>query len=330
MRRCLLTPLGLLVALSGSAWGQSEEDLATSITLEQTSIGIDNCSRWASEGFSVTGQIKRTESLAYTLRLTWSTGEACSQDSNDTCPGTGNGSGTDVECGCLRESTGTPTEVRDTDVTLRGLLGHYPCGADRPYTEVNFYLDFYQKVDGQADATRQTGPAATVAFDFERPAAPTGAPALSNAEKALRVSVDGVSDNDVASYEVCYRRATGLTTDSDAGVDGTTPTNDSLRAGFDACTSVDSGDRKTRIEGLDNGVVYEVVYAAIDAAGNRSANSPVATGTPAEVLDFAEHYAAVGGAEHGGCSASPTRGDLPLALIFLVGLVGLVRLRRHA
>ena len=53
-----------------------------------------------------------------------------------------------------------------------------------------------------------------------------------------------------------------------------------------------------------------MVVAALDAAGNRSTNSPVATGTPASLLDFAELYDArhdQADGETGGCDTYSTR-----------------------
>ena len=74
-----------------------------------------------------------------------------------------------------------------------------------------------------------------------------------------------------------------------------------------------------------------MIYAAYDEVGNRSAESPIAQGTPASVLDFAEVYSGLyPGGEEGGCDASARRGAAPLALISLASLALLAARRRRA
>ena len=72
-----------------------------------------------------------------------------------------------------------------------------------------------------------------------------------------------------------------------------------------------------------------MIVAALDDAGNRSANSPVGTARPADFVDFAEGYSAVfnDGAigETGGCSVQAQYSYAWLAL--LIGLIGLRRAR---
>lgn len=331
MRRRSLTTLGLLLVASSAAHAQTEEDYQTSIDLDQTAIGIDNCSLWTNTAFAVDGLLDRTgETQDFELTLGWSTGEMCSREQLQDCPLVVQNAS--PECGCLAQGTGLATTLRRENVTLVNLLEMDPCSADRPYDAVNFYLRYYQSTDGSDTTTNDVGFATTIDFDFTRPPAPAQAPNLSNADAALRVTVPEVDSNDVARYEVCYRPATGVSDDgaADAGADGSdgTMSNDDLRAGFSACTRVSASDPRARIEGLENDVVYEVVYATFDAAENRSANSPIARGTPAEVLDFAEYYHSVNGAETGGCAQG---GEGPVGLLLLfVGLLGLVRFRSHA
>lgn len=331
MRRRSLTTLGLLLVATSAAHAQTEEDYKTSIDLDQTAIGIDNCSLWTNTAFAVDGLLDRTgETQDFELTLGWSTGEMCSREQLQDCPLIVQNAS--PECGCLAQDTGLGTTLRREGITLVNLLEMDPCAADRPYDAVNFYLRFYQATEGSDTTTNDVGFATTIDFDFTRPPAPTQAPSLSNADAALRVTVADVDSNDVARYEVCYRPATGVSDDTtaDAGTgegDGTV-SNDDLRAGFTACTRVSRSDPKARIDGLENDVVYEVVYASFDAAENRSANSPIARGTPAEVLDFAEYYRSVNGAETGGCTQG---GEGPVGLLLLiVGLLGLIRFRSHA
>jgi len=59
-----------------------------------------------------------------------------------------------------------------------------------------------------------------------------------------------------------------------------------------------------RLDGLENGVEYAVRAIAVDAAGNTSEPSPIATGTPVASNGFYGGYIGAGGAETGGCTAA--------------------------
>jgi hypothetical protein len=67
-----------------------------------------------------------------------------------------------------------------------------------------------------------------------------------------------------------------------------------------------------RIAGLENGTTYDVWVVAYSEAGNASAASELAAGTPQPVLDFYEGYKASGGVEGGGCSHAGAPGVLGL------------------
>ena len=78
-----------------------------------------------------------------------------------------------------------------------------------------------------------------------------------------------------------------------------------------------------------NEVEYEVVVAALDAAGNRSENSPSSIAKPADFIDFAEGYGQVFGdgsiGETGGCTVSQRSPILWMG--FLMGIMSLRRVR---
>ncbi len=82
----------------------------------------------------------------------------------------------------------------------------------------------------------------------------------------------------------------------------------------------------TRIEGLTNGVTYDVVVFAYNAAGNQSAASNTMSGTPEPVTDFWQAYKDAGGREQGGCGAG-SAGE-PSALLTLLASF-LARRRRR-
>lgn len=62
---------------------------------------------------------------------------------------------------------------------------------------------------------------------------------------------------------------------------------------------------KARINGLENGVTYEVTAVAADEAGNRSGESNIIEAIPTETLGFWDAYKKAGGTEEGGCSSAP-------------------------
>jgi len=68
----------------------------------------------------------------------------------------------------------------------------------------------------------------------------------------------------------------------------------------------DFTDESGRIDGLVEGVTYQVTVTAFSAADNASEPSdPPASGTPIPVSDFWEHYEESGGQEQGGCASGP-------------------------
>lgn len=82
-----------------------------------------------------------------------------------------------------------------------------------------------------------------------------------------------------------------------------------------------AGLRQGRVTGLDNGVEYTVEVTSVDdagstaSAGNESARSQPAVGTPVQSVDFWTHYHDAGGEEAGGCASAGTAGLLALAIV---------------
>jgi hypothetical protein len=74
------------------------------------------------------------------------------------------------------------------------------------------------------------------------------------------------------------------------------------------------------IDGLENGVTYEVRAKASDAAGNPSAYSAIKSGTPQETAGFWAAYKGSGGDEMGGCAAGGA-GGLLAGVLVLLGLL---------
>ncbi len=91
-----------------------------------------------------------------------------------------------------------------------------------------------------------------------------------------------------------------------------------------ATSQTDPTDRHTRtvtsatsarVEGLKNGVTYDVIVYAFSPGGNQSAASTPVSGTPIAILDFWRLYQADGGRERGGCGSGPGSLAALLALI---------------
>lgn len=126
---------------------------------------------------------------------------------------------------------------------------------------------------------RETTPP-TIRFDSIAPSAPNirSVGALDN---SLSVQLDSPSDDTV---EV---RVTA------------TPT-----AGGDPVSAATAEvDGSVTIAGLANGTEYQITAIALDDAGNESAPSAAATGTPIATGGLFERYVSAGGAEQGGCSS---------------------------
>lgn len=80
-----------------------------------------------------------------------------------------------------------------------------------------------------------------------------------------------------------------------------------------------------RIDGLTNGVAYDVVVFAFNAAGNQSAASSTGSGSPEPVVDFWQAYKLDGGREQGGCGAGSAGGLA--AILAVLGLALALRRR---
>lgn len=96
----------------------------------------------------------------------------------------------------------------------------------------------------------------------------------------------------------------------------TPPTGDAIVKTFEG-----PGLRQGRITGLENGTEYTVEVTSVDdagstaSAGNESARSQAAVGTPVESVDFWTHYHDAGGEEAGGCASTGSTGLLAVAVL---------------
>jgi MYXO-CTERM domain-containing protein len=318
-----LRTLPVLLALVASpVLAQTDEDLTLSLSQnpfelvdETYYVSIDGCAGQFSGEFTLVGAFEATFENA-SLRLTFTNGDsACEWDTF--------GSGCDltqvvddegIACICLKESASADISVS----TALDQLFAATC-EDLAASALEFRWRFFTQYLGSnlEGEVALDSTSVDLIFDFRPPAQPAAAPTVVAVENGLEVTFPEVSGGDAAKYEVCYKAegAQGAA----AGATG----NAARREGY-TCTSGTPGQSK-RLSGLQNGVVYSVVYATVDAAGNRSANSPAATGTPEESFDFAEWYRSRNGPATGGCAQVDGAGSGLWAL----GLLGLVALRRR-
>ena len=235
------------------------------------------------------------------------------------CPGTGEDDDGEL-CGCHAQGTMQSFSFQLDELSGVGDI----CGADGP-DSISFVGEVVYLADGDAsELVYQGTEAVTIVFDRVRPGRPEAPPRLSPVEAALLVRADTVTD--AARYEVCVRPYDGTT-----GLSPATGTNEELRGSFATatCRSTETiGGDGYRFSGLQNYVNYEVIYAAIDEAGNRGPNSASEVATPVPQLDFAELYnSRLGGqkGEEGGCSTAPGRSPGPgSTLLFILGCAALV------
>lgn len=97
--------------------------------------------------------------------------------------------------------------------------------------------------------------------------------------------------------------AGGTGGNGEAGSGGTIPASDICDNGTRS-QKVGGFNRSLTIEGLRNGVTYEVAVRAIDENGNESAPSALLQGTPLRTVGFWDLYKEAGGEEEGGCNAA--------------------------
>lgn len=338
---CLLAAVASLLAAPAGA-----QDLATleiTLTDDPGPIGIDTCSSRGAETFSLSATVTPGETpdeRTPIYRFYFYTGEqTCTRQSGLVdCPSFGYDND-GMACGCIDETTLLDSESGfSTSTTLQAafmtFLEANLCVDEAP-DEVNFFAEAYYEASGSLTAESVESGVVAITVDRDRPPAPTAAPRLVAVEGALIVSADAVSTAE--SYEVCARTiasgdiAAATTLDFTVKqIDGSEVSNTTLRENFTRCRSAGSEVAGYRFDDLDNNVNYEVVYAAIDAAGNRGPNSRSAFGMPVPQRDFAEQYTAqLGGypGETGGCAAAPAGGPTGLGWLTL-GLLALIRRRR--
>lgn len=304
--------LGLTLLLALPAAADDSIDINFGSSGSPGDVGIDNCETQLSTSFSLDAAPTFDavdDGRTPVFRIYFYAGATvCTRaDGLSECPS----ATTDAEgnvCGCISEREGGDTTL-SASTTLNDMVAEastYFC-VDNAAGTIKFASEIYYAAEGDLSAESfLSAESETITIDRTRPAQPAAAPRVASAENALQVTVDEVSGAE--TYEICVRDLT----EQLSPVDGADVTNDTLRAGFTTCRSsgVTAGSAY-RFTGLTNDANYEVVYAAIDSAGNRGPNSDSATGQALSQRDFAEQYTSQigeGRGESGGfCAATPGR-----------------------
>jgi hypothetical protein len=327
----LLLGVGLITCLPLAAQGQTEPII--NLVSGRSALSAESCETELNQQLSV--QVQHTDSSTenHTLKVVYFTeSKDCLANATD-CP---SDYIDDVEaCGCIAQHTVTGESPPIDSGTILGSddeLLSFLCGANGTLT-----LSVSVQLDAEGTEPVYTQSPVNITIDIEAPETPVVAPNLGSGEESLTVSLADRSElsSDVTNHEVCYApRGSIIPPDDCETTDALTSAERSLRL---YCGFAESDCRETnelltgdyRIEGLLNEVEYEVVVAALDEAGNRSANSPSSFASPAEFVDFAEGYGQLFGenqrGETGGCNTHPSGSSGWLLLMFAA--LGLRRVR---
>ena len=333
LRHCLLIVM-CVCGLSTLASAQTEPSIRPTTTL--TALNADNCESELSQMLTMQGEHTGSTSENHTLKFVFfnETDECLSNVSS--CPETFVDTNAGEVCGCLESFTvNNTTRLVSTSFTLgsNSELVDILCSANQTVT-----FSVSVQLDAEGTEPVYTQNPVNLTIDVEAPDTPTIAPTLGSGEESLTVSISNRDElnDDVTAHEICYAEKGTIVPPSDCTItDGLSADEKSLRlyCGYSAtenCRQTDallSGEY--RLSGLQNDAEYEVIVAALDDAGNRSANSPSSTARPADFVDFAEGYSSVFGdgtiGETGGCSDGNTESS---GWFVLLGILFSVRRRR--
>lgn len=323
----------LCLVFSGAALAQDAK-LALVFATEQDTIGIDECTSRISESvrLTLTATNASTDPAAEArLYVSLSNGCTASDFEAETCV-----VDSTLACSCIKEFDTTNATTFSADVVLADVAGFNdsdPC-VEGTSSTVTFRAVLYRPASAdRAAEVEAESDSRGIAIDGVRPDRPESAPTVTASEGSLYVKGAAVTGEEIDHYEVCYRAritgGSGVTLETTLAL-----TNTELQEGL-TCTSADS-DKLTggtyKLTGLQNETPYEVVYAAVDAAGNRGPNSDSAEGTPVSLNDFAELYAGTptdpnAQIEEGGCATTPARPNGGMLAFAALGL--LLALRRR-
>ncbi len=295
-----------------NVWAQESTDgmvsdtvSSLSITPSNVAINVESCEDVVqNEEFTLSGTYNNPSlTVNYHVRLIATTGSSCSHE--DVCNEVALDDG---GCSCLKQVSNTGTV--STTFTVADLFDE-PCIAGEE-KNISFFLHY---TETEADPLIGLNPieeesqALKLSVDLNPPSAPDEAPSVTPAEEALVINAPEVG-GDVVKYEACVWA-------------------EDLSREDARCKEV-TGGSGDRFEGLVNDQLYNVIYVVYDDAENKSEDSPMTTGTPASVLDFAEVYSGeYPGGERGGCDQRDSSKGLISLFFFLLTLIFTKRAISH-
>jgi len=341
-KAALVVGLGVLASLPARSAAAQDGLLPTPTTTNRDFQDIDDHPDW----------VNRQDCIAdamYTFRL-GSTGTipstsnlhvwASTADADCTVPDTRDGSSckqvfqANVYAGSLQTIT---AEVKVRDIIR---VGSGPLTMETPETVCDEGIDL-QEVELQFFVVSTGGTVLpgvtlyTVQYDLVGPPPPTSVTAGIGEEAVVVKWKPSTSDELLPTYDVFVDEAGGgdpgaggaggASSDpcsSDVLIPGQIPTGT-------AKTTTNASTTEAEADGLQNGVLYAVGVATVDAFNNPGPLSTLACATPENVTGFFEAYRAAGGEGGGGfCSVGAVPSRLAAAFMALAALGLAVRRRR--
>lgn len=303
----------LVLCLNTTVSAQTEPSIQPITSF--TAVNADNCETELSQSFNLQAEHTGSTLDNHTLKIVFFTDSRDCLTNVSECPETYLDDSASEACGCIESfSVNNQSGPVSTSVDLSENDGLVPflCAASQTLT-----FSVSVQLDAEGTEPVYTQNPVNLTIDVDAPDTPTIAPTLGSGEESLLVSLSNRDElgDDVDAHEICFAIRGSIQPPVDCSItDDLSPEEKELRlyCGFSAsenCRQTDAllnGD--FRLSGLQNDAEYEVIVAALDDAGNRSANSPSSTGRPADFIDFAEGYSGLFSdgsmGETGGCSSS--------------------------
>lgn len=281
----------LLMLMAGSAFAQT--------TVTPVSFGVRETPEATEDQLVIGASACGTSRLVYwvwnqigtqpcnNMRI-WATDGSCGNE-----PGA-----KDVEYPSVNPLLINTTRRGTIDVVINELpgfaTGATPCGAAETLTKEHKICASVPTAlqCGLQNNTFTTASPLRISYDAQPPNAPI-IDSVSSQDKALKVAFTVSSDT---AQVIPFSRAQGNTDFR---------RHKTLSLG---------GGREVVVDELLNGTTYDIRLRAIDAAGNESADSELASGTPKRTVGFWGTYRDAGGTDTGGCTMAPV-GLVPLAAL---------------
>jgi hypothetical protein len=279
MRRALL----LLLALAVPALVHAQTTTGTITFVPNASIGVAECNPDNGETIDVRWSVSATSVAGGTYRVFASTRAPEADTNGVTLCDTSDVPVDGVKAAQIgRDITATQASQAD-DLLASEFVAATGYTCSETLTRTIYVCVHFFPLNQSTPSASATG---QLQLDLKAPAKPINV-AVTPGEEALRVAWDEGTGGQADTSYYRIRAQSADARDTSAHESGKTTST--------------SG----RIEGLVEGVEYQVTVIAFSDADNESEPSAAVPGTPVPVEDFFEHYGASGGQEQGGCASGP-------------------------